>query len=305
MNWLARLVGRTESVRESLAADFVAIDVETATHDRHTICQIGMVAFHQGREVHAQEILVDPGCSIAPQMSHIHGLTDRHVRGQPTFDRVHATLTSALEGRLLVAHSGFDRQALEAACDAQSVQLPTWAWIDTVEVSRVAWPGLPNHKLPTVCASLGHALEHHQALSDARAAGHILLRAIAETGHPLERWGDGSLQAPRSPRGQTRTNREAIRKVGAGDGPLAGECVVMTGDFSAPKTAFAADIAAAGGAVATSVSRKVTIVVIGDRDASLYGGAAKSGKQARAEELIAAGTPIALMTEAELRARMG
>ena len=48
-------------------------------------------------------------------------------------------------------------------------------------MSRRLLPGLPNHRLDTLCASLGIGLDHHRAGSDSEACGRILLHHL-ETG---------------------------------------------------------------------------------------------------------------------------
>ena len=49
-------------------------------------------------------------------------------------------------------------------------------------MARRVWQALKNHKLDTVSAALGIELNHHEACSDARAAGWILQAALQETG---------------------------------------------------------------------------------------------------------------------------
>ena len=49
-------------------------------------------------------------------------------------------------------------------------------------MSKRVWPELENHKLDTVSAALHIDLNHHEAGSDARAAGLILQAALRRTG---------------------------------------------------------------------------------------------------------------------------
>jgi DNA polymerase III epsilon subunit-like protein len=44
-------------------------------------------------------------------------------------------------------------------------------------------PAPENHKLSTLSQFLEIELEHHNALSDAHAAGHITVRAVSHLGH--------------------------------------------------------------------------------------------------------------------------
>ncbi|MDN3713344.1 BRCT domain-containing protein [Paracoccus cavernae] len=82
-------------------------------------------------------------------------------------------------------------------------------------------------------------------------------------------------------------------------GPLAGSCAVFTGALTISRTQ-AADLAAAAGIrVTTSVSKKVTLLVVGDQDLSLLAGHEKSSKHRKAEELAAEGHAIRIIGEAE------
>ena len=60
--------------------------------------------------------------------------------------------------------------------------MPECRYLCTVKVSKRVWPELENHKLDTVSAALHIDLNHHEAGSDARAAGLILQAALRRTG---------------------------------------------------------------------------------------------------------------------------
>ena len=94
------------------ALDFVVIDVEAACSRVSSICQVGIVGFHNGAEVFAYESLVDPCDDFSSFNVRIHGIESHHVEGQPTFADVHETISSHLTGRITVAQSYFDKGAL-------------------------------------------------------------------------------------------------------------------------------------------------------------------------------------------------
>lgn len=64
---------------------FIAVDLETANPRMSSICQIGIVAFEDGREVGADVRLVDPRDYFDPYNVAIHGITAEEVRGAPAF----------------------------------------------------------------------------------------------------------------------------------------------------------------------------------------------------------------------------
>jgi DNA polymerase-3 subunit epsilon len=205
------------------APDFVVIDVETACSRVSSICQIGIVGFADGREVLAYETLVDPQDIFESFNTRLHGIGPHHVRGKPTFAKLRQTLVGHLGGRVTVAHSNFDRSALGAACAvARQPEIET-RWLDSVRVARHAWPDLSSHKLNVLARHLGVAHRHHDALSDARAAGWVIVKAMEHTGIDLEGWMAGPWRRP------TRHGRPPEMLAMAAEGPLAGARVAIMG----------------------------------------------------------------------------
>jgi DNA polymerase-3 subunit epsilon len=264
--------------------DFVVIDVETACSRVSSICQVGIVGFRDGREVFAWETLLDPCDEFHPMNSRIHGIAEHHVVGQPTFAQVHAVIEGHLSGAITVAHSMFDKGALAAACRMHACTEIETMWLDSVRVAKRAWPDLPNHKLGGLARFLGVAHRHHDALSDARAAGWVIVRAIEHTGLSLDDW-----MAP------TRPPAPAPRAAAAG--PLSGERVVIVGEPRDGPLAHA--IAAAGGVVRSSVGSTTTLVVIGG-DPRFETWLRTDPQVRKAEQAIGSGQSLAIVSARSL-----
>lgn len=158
---------------------FFALDVETANHDRGSICQIGVACVRDDDSIETWVTLVDPRTSRWV-FSDLHGITDDMVRGAPTIGAVIDALDGMLAGRTVYQHSGFDRSAVRAACEGLCRAEPTWDWCDSVGVARRTWPELKGnggHGLASLKAHLGLRFEHHDAGEDARAAAEVVLLA--------------------------------------------------------------------------------------------------------------------------------
>ncbi|WP_336512293.1 exonuclease domain-containing protein [Paracoccus shandongensis] len=158
---------------------FVALDVETATHDRGSICQIGVACVRPDNSVETWMTYVDPQVDRWVFTS-LHGISARTVRGAPTFAEVLPLLRDALRGQTVYQHSGFDRSAVAAACGNADLPVPEWEWRDSVYVARRAWPelrGKGGHGLASLKRHLGLVFQHHDAGEDARAAAEVVLRA--------------------------------------------------------------------------------------------------------------------------------
>ncbi|MGI4949980.1 MAG: exonuclease domain-containing protein [Janthinobacterium lividum] len=265
------------------APDFVVVDVETACSRVSSICQIGIVGFRNGREVFAWETLVDPCDEFHAGNTRIHGIAAHHVSGQPTFALVHATVARHLTGRLTVAHSLFDKGALAAACRVHERPAIAARWLDSVRVARRAWPDLDNHRLGGLARYLGVPHRHHDALSDARAAGWVIIRASEHTGLSLAEW-----MAPPCPPGPAP--KPAV------EGPLAGERIAILGQPRDGSLAHA--IAKRGGIVHSSVGLTTTmLVVMADEPfarstltSTAYRRALKAAADGRAIKIVAAHT---------------
>ena len=227
--------------------DFVVIDVETACARVSSICQVGIVGFKDGREIFEYETLVDPRDDFHVFNTRIHGIAAEHVAGQPTFGDIHPIVARYLSGRTTVAHSHFDKGALAAACNVHDRAVIETTWLDSVRVAKRAWPDLENHRLGLLARYLGLAHTHHDALSDARAAGWVIVKAIDHTGLSLEDW----LAPPRKAGPPPRA---------AAEGPLSGERVVILGE---PRDGKLAHLAASLGArVMTAIGRSTTMMVV-------------------------------------------
>ena len=235
------------SVTNDPSPDFVVIDVETACARVSSICQVGIVGFRDGQETFAWETLLDPCDEFHAGNIRIHGIAPHHVVGQPTFAHVHQAIDRHLSGRLTVAHSLFDKGALAAACRVHDRPLIETRWLDSVRVARRAWPDLDNHRLGGLARFLGVPHRHHDALSDARAAGWVIVRAMEHTGLSLADW----MAPPRQPGPAPKPSAE---------GRFSGERIAILGE---PRDgALAHALAARGGMIHSGVGLTTTMLVV-------------------------------------------
>jgi DNA polymerase III subunit epsilon len=272
---------------------FIAVDLETANPRMSSICQIGIVAFEDGREVGAEARYVDPRDYFDPYNVAIHGITEDDVQGAPRFSDLHNWLCQQTSGHIVACHTHFDRVALAQACGLHSLEPLPCNWLDTAQVARRAWRDVAQsgYGLSSLARRFGIEFQHHDALADARTAGLILIRAIEETGFDLAHW------IERCRKGISTGG--SVRREGDGDGPLVGETVVFTGALQMPRSQ-AADLAhEAGGAVESGVTKHTSLLVVGDQDLDKLAGHEKSSKHRKAEALIAKGQPLRILGEAD------
>jgi len=280
--------------------NFVAIDVETANADMASICQIGLVKCENGVLSDEWKTYVDPKDYFDGINVSIHGIDESVVKGAPTFAELADTLRSYLEGTVVVCHTHFDRVAMHQAAQRYGVSAPECTWLDSARVARRAWKecAWKGYGLYDVCKILGYDFKHHDALEDAKAAAHILLAATNESGLDLDGW----LRRVRQPIDPTvGSSAPAIRREGNPEGALYGEILVFTGALEIPRRE-AADLAAAIGCqVASGVTKKTTMLVVGDQDIKKLAGHEKSSKHRKAEDLIEKGIPIRILKESDFK----
>ena len=280
--------------------NFVAIDVETANADMASICQIGLVKCANGVLSDEWKTYVDPKDYFHGINVSIHGIDESVVKGAPTFAELADTLRSYLEGTVVVCHTHFDRVSMHQAAQRHGVSAPERTWLDSARVARRTWKecAWKGYGLYDVCKIIGYHFKHHDALEDAKAAAHILLAATNETGLDLDGW----LRRVRQPIDPTAgSSAPAIRREGNPEGALYGEILVFTGALEIPRRE-AADLGAAIGCqVASGVTKKTTMLVVGDQDIKKLAGHEKSSKHRKAEELIEKGIPIRILRESDFK----
>ena len=293
---------------------FNAIDVETANADRASICQIGIVHVRDGEIVDHWQTLLNPEDWFDPWNVGIHGIDEDDVRDSPTMPEIRAELRQRLRGSILVSHTSFDRVAFERAMDRYDLEQLQVIWLDSAKVARRAWPeryGQRGYGLKNVALDLGIQFQHHDALEDARASAEIVLRACAETGTGIGGWLEQV--ATRIPRRHSQAQRGfqdrrsvSVRLKGNADGPFFGETIVFTGTLSTMTRERAAEIAAEAGCnVVLSVTKRVTMVVVATQDRTRLKGYDKSSKHRKAEDRIADGADIQILSERDFLDLMG
>jgi DNA polymerase-3 subunit epsilon len=275
--------------------NFMAIDVETANSDLSSICQIGIASFCNGVLHDVWGSLVNPEAFFDPINVSIHGIDKRDVRSSPNWKAIYSKVSTLLQGSVAVSHTAFDRIALLRACEKAKLASCDCQWLDSARVVRRAWPKFSHsgYGLSNVAAEFGIEYRQHDALEDARCAGEILLRAISETGLGIKEW----LERVKQP--INLSSMLPIIRDANPDGPLYGEILVFTGALSMSRGEAADAASRAGCEVDASVTKRTTLLVLGDQDLRKLAGYEKSSKQRKVEELISMGHRIRVISEGD------
>ena len=277
--------------------DFIALDVETANADFASICSIGLVHFREGHVFKSLTILVDPEDEFDPINISIYGITPEIVVGKPTMAKVFPAIAPSLADVVVVHHSPFDKTAMRRAAAKYGVEELPCVWLDTLRVARRAWHHLAEdgngYGLARLAQEFQIEFNHHDAAEDARAAGLLLHHAMSSSGLGLVEWIDRVEQPVFG------GERGKHARQGNAAGPLSGEEIAFTGTLQMPRAKAAEMAAKAGCDIADSVTKRTTILVVGDVDLRATRGNERSAKHRKAEQLILAGSALRIVGESD------
>lgn len=284
-----------------MSAQFISIDVETANPFMGSICQIGIVNFLDGKIVDEWSTLIDPESYFDDFNTTIHGISQRMISGKPKLPEVAEKIRSFLSNQITVCHTHFDRSAIAQAFEKYELKPISTTWLDSARVARRTWKDPENNGfgLASLCRKIGFEFKHHDALEDAKAAGYVLLAAIKESELDLASW---IYRVARPINPERATEVASVKRAGNPDGSLIGEVIVFTGKLDMPRFDVSNLAASVGCEVGQGVTKKTTILVIGDQDISKLAGYEKSSKQRKAEQLVSDGFPIRIIFESDFKA---
>ena len=111
-----------------------------------------------------------PGNRYSAENTALHGLAASDTRSAERFDEVWPEARKMIGARPVIAHNmEFDAAVLEASLGYYNKPTPRLRKGCSYNMATLVWPDRQSYKLPRLCADLGIDLDHHNALSDARA----------------------------------------------------------------------------------------------------------------------------------------
>jgi DNA polymerase-3 subunit epsilon len=150
---------------------FTAIDFETAQGYRHSICQVGIVRVENGIISEEINLLVQPPDNYYWQkFIDIHGITPEDTANEPSFNQIWDKIEHLIKDQDVVAHNGisFDFPVLEKTLEYYGMVAPQY--------NKHCTYRLYNDNLASLCKEYNIPLNHHDALSDARACSELFMR---------------------------------------------------------------------------------------------------------------------------------
>ena len=310
------------------AISFVAIDLETATSARSSICQIGITEVINGELQTPKSWLVQPEGNVYDSMNiFIHGITPEDTKNSPSFPEVWKDVLPYLQGKIVVAHNtSFDMYALRDAFDKYGIDYPTFDYFCTLRIARYIVKGCYSYSLDIVLNYLGIEFEHHhRADSDSMGCARLLLKCLETDNSTFEDLEDkynfhrgqfapnvftAHLQNKKQYSAQYQY-KNIIKDLE--DHPelidegnyFYGKTVCFTGKTQyAVRRVLLQMVKNIGGIPTDSVTNETDVLVVGQQDYRVVGSDGMSSKQKKALKLLEKGQLIEILSESEFISRI-
>ncbi len=292
--------------------DFIAIDFETATYLRNSICEIGITIVKNGSIVDSKSWLVQPPCNNYDSINtHIHGITPEDTKEAPLFPDVWKEVLPVINNQIVVAHNtGFDMYALRDALLLYDLPLPSFNFYCSYRISKYIYKNCHSYSLPIICNHTGIELtKHHRAKDDSEACAKLFLKCLSEIGNTsieglqdLYNFKQGKFtESSFRPQHQMTNSftKKSISKI-IGDpnkieeGSLFySKTVCFTGACSfGVRSELLQKIADIGGFPVDSVTKSTDYLVVGQQDYRVVGESGMSSNQKKAFDLKSKGVDI-------------
>ena len=152
---------------------FTAIDFETAQGYRWSICQVGLIRVENGIVIRELDILVQPPNNYYwDRFTDIHGISSKDTLKSPTFNDIWHQIEPYIKNQNVIAHNGFsfDFPVLSKTLEYYGLPSPEYNKFCTYKIYKSNLADLcQEHKIP---------LNHHDALSDARACATLFTKYL-------------------------------------------------------------------------------------------------------------------------------
>ena len=310
--------------------NFVAIDLETATSDRSSICQIGITEVVNGKPLKPLSWLVQPEGNIYDTMNIcIHGITPRDTKESPSFPEVWKEVQPYLQNKIVVAHNtSFDMYALRDAFNKYSMEYPTFDYFCSLRIARCIVKGCYSYSLDVVANHLGLEFgAHHKADNDSLGCALVLLKCLEMDGSGLDEierkynFHRGSfapntfiahLQNKEHYKFQWGYDYKSIIKnlenhpeLNDEGNYFYGKSVCFTGTTKyANRIKMLQLVKNIGGIPMDSVTKETDVLVVGQQDYRIVGDDGMSNKQKKAHKLLEKGLTIEILSELEFLERL-
>lgn len=167
--------------------DFIAIDFETATGYRASVCEAGICIVRGGEIVGTRSWLVCPPDNYYWERNiEIHGITPADTEDAPEFPAVWQEIAELLNDcPVLVAHNAaFDMGCIRQSLDFYGLSKPDVTYYCSCRAARRIYQA-ESHSLGFLCDKFGISYDqHHRAGCDAEMCARLFLKEMEDAAAP-------------------------------------------------------------------------------------------------------------------------
>lgn len=163
--------------------DFIAIDFETATGSRASICEAGICIVRDGQIVGTRSWLVQPPLNQYSYFNiQIHGIRPGNTVDAPEFPQVWDEIMKYTRNcPVLVAHNAaFDISCIRKSLQLYGLPIPEIDYYCSLRVAQRIY-SFESNKLDFLCDQFGiRYAHHHRAGDDAEMCAKLFLRELSD-----------------------------------------------------------------------------------------------------------------------------
>lgn len=165
--------------------NFIAIDFETATASRASVCEAGICVVRDGKVAGTHSWLVRPPGNVYSYWNmRIHGIGPGDTANSPAFPEVWAEISECLKSNpVLVAHNAaFDMGCIRKSLELYGMDKPAVTYYCSLRAARRLYDFGCN-TLSYLCDRFDIPCgQHHRAGDDAEMCARLFLREIKDAG---------------------------------------------------------------------------------------------------------------------------
>ena len=303
----------------------VALDLETATSVKSSICQIGITEVVNGVPQESKSWFVQPEGNVYDFMNiAVHGITPEDTKDSPSFPDVWKEVQPYLQNKIVVAHyTGFDMNALRDAFNKYGMEYPTFDYFCTFRIAKYIVKGCYSYSLGIVWDHLGIDFGiHHRADCDSLGCALLLLKCLEMDGSSFDdleakynfhrgKFAPSIFEAHHAIEKPGVSYNEFIKSLNIDPSTIDesnyffGKSVCFTGTCQyGVRKQLLQKVAEIGGIPTNDVTTKTDILVVGQQDYRVVGDSGMSNKQKKALKLLEKGQDIEILSEIEFLSRL-
>lgn len=299
--------------------NFVAIDIETATHERSSICQIGITEVVAGKPLAPKSWLVKPANNEYNEINiYKHGITPKVTENSPSFPQVWEEIKPYIQDRIVVCHNyTFDISSLRKALDKHGIEKPAFQYYCTLNISKQIFKGLKNYQLTTVLSHLDLNIEkHHDAGCDSLGCAQIFIKCLEKENYSITNLENnyhiyrGIFPNEIHQSSTKKTQRISLSELVGDpdqideDSYFYGKNICFTGTCKWKRADLLQKIKDIGGIPSNTVNKSTEILVVGQLDYEKMGESKMTGKLSTAMKLLEQGQDIEIISEVDFWERL-